>query len=147
MNNDNIIANNIIYNDIIHINNNIINNEDIIDVNMNIPNNDPLPVIHENEEILTFDDLLNQLDNFINRETINRYIMTHIDYIIYINSDDDAMYNDNYVNNILNSYNIANQHEYLNDERELIDKFKDIVNQSNLDQKKMMYNTFSNLHY
>jgi hypothetical protein len=147
MNNDNIIANNIIYNDIIQINNNIINNEEIIDENMNIPNNDQLPVIYENDQVLTFDDLLNQLDNFINRESINRYIMTHIDYIMYINSNDDAMYNDNYVNNILNSYNIANQHEYLNDERELIDKFKDIVNQSNLDQKKMMYNTFSNLHY
>jgi len=147
MNNDNIIANNIIYNDIIQINNNIINNEEIIDENMNIPNNDQLPVIYENDQVLTFDDLLNQLDNFINRESINRYIMTHIDYIIYINRNDDAMYNDNYVNNILNSYNIANQHEYLDIEKNLIDKFKDIVNQSNLDQKKMMYNTFSNLHY
>lgn len=147
MNNDNIIANNIIYNDIIHINNNIINNEEIIDENMNVINNDQLPVINENDQVLTFDDLLNQLDNFINRESINRYIMTHIDYIMYINSSNDVMYNDNYVNNILNSYNIANQQEYLNDERDLIDKFKDIVNQSNLDQKKMMYNTFSNLHY
>ena len=39
----------------------IMNNDDIIDINMNIPNNDPLPVIHENDEILTFDDLLNQI--------------------------------------------------------------------------------------
>jgi hypothetical protein len=141
---DNILLNNNEYNDLpdlIMIDNNIQNIENVENVE-----ND-LPLVHENNNLHTFNDLLGQLDNFIDKATIARHIIAHIDYIIFITHDPNVDYDNNQVNNILSAYNIANQHEYLDDEQQLLEHFKDIINQANFDQKKLIYNIFSGLPY
>jgi len=109
--------------------------------------NDNLPVVNENNIILTLDDLLDQLDNFINRRVMCDYIMTHIDYILYALRENDQVYNNDQINHILNAYNLANQYPFSNIENQLIERFKDIINQSNNDQNKFIFNTMSELEY
>jgi hypothetical protein len=121
----------------------------LIIINNNIPhqqiidNINDLPVVNENNIIITFDDLLDQLDNFIEINTIRQYIMAHINYILFLNQEHEGIYNNDQINNILCAYNIANMHEFNDDEKIIIENFKDIINQSNNDQKKHIFNIFS----
>jgi hypothetical protein len=121
----------------------ISNNEFIFN---NIDEDIDLPVV-DGVVVETFDDLINQLDNFVNRGVISKHIMTHINYFLYVSRNDSSAYDANYINEIINAYIIASNQEYLNDERELIDKFKDIINQSNQHQMKRIYNFLSGLPY
>lgn len=145
--NQNLLIENINFNNnLVPIDNdiNMISNNEII-IN-NIEEDIDLPVV-DGVVIETFDDLINQLDNFINRGVISKHIMTHINYFLYVSRNDSSVYDANYINEIINAYIIANQQEYLNDERELIDKFKDIINQSDQYQMKYIYNFLSGLEY
>jgi hypothetical protein len=109
---------------------------------------DALPVVHRNNMILTINHLLDELDDYIERNNIKNLMMAHINYILYVLRNDDGIeYTNEEINNFLIPFNIANQYEYNDNEKNLIEDFKDIVNQSNADQNKLIYNIFSGLNY
>ena len=109
---------------------------------------DGLPVVHRNNMILTINHLLDELDDYIERINIKNLMMAHINYILYVLRNDDGIeYSNDEINNFLIPFNIANQYEYNDNEKNLIEDFKDIVNQSNAAQNKLIYNIFSGLNY
>jgi len=125
------------------INNNIFNN-DIQPLEFNIQE-DNLPVTNNDIE-LTIDDLLDDLDLIINRINIRNYILKHINYIRYV-SRQDELNDDNVLNDIITEYNNVSTDEFHGEEINLIDNFKDIINQADLDQLKMIHEIFEGLAY
>jgi len=135
------IQNNLINNTII--NNDIFNN-DIQTFQFDIQQ-DELPSFNNDIE-LTIDDLLDDLDLIINRLNIRNYILKHINYIRYVIRNDE-LDDINYMHDIITEYNNASLDEFSGEEINMIDSFKDIINQTDLIQLKIVYEIFEGLSY
>ena len=133
--------NNLINNTII--NNDIFNN-DIPALQFDIQQ-DELPSFNNDIEI-TIDDLLDDLDLIINRLNIRNYILKHINYIRYVIRNDE-LDDINYMHDIITEYNNASLDDFHGEEINMIDSFKDIINQTDLIQLKIVYEIFEGLSY
>jgi len=86
--------------------------------------------------------LLVELNNFIDRVKIRRYIIVKIDMILFNThpNPEQVDYTDDYINDLNNNFNEINQYVFQPSEIVLINNFLDLINRCNREQKKIVYN-------
>ena len=99
-----------------------------------------LPIHYEANEQYRFNDLFIELNNCIRKVTIKNYINAQIDYILFTTADENAIYLDHLINEIHYKFNQSNLLVFNLDERILINRIMSIVNSSNRNEKKVIYN-------
>jgi len=99
-----------------------------------------LPIHYEANEQYRLNDLYIELNNCIRKVTIKNYISAQIDYILYTTADENAIYLDHLINDIHSKFNQSNLLVFNLDERILINRIMSIVNQSDRNEKKVIYN-------
>jgi hypothetical protein len=103
-------------------------------INQNNVNNGDMETITNN--------LLNELNNFIDRVKIRKYINVKIDMILLDThpNPEQTDFTDDYINNLNNDFNEINQYVFQPSELNLINNFLDLINRCNREQKKIVYN-------
>jgi len=146
INNVNIANNNIIQDNNIIPNNNIIQDNNIIP-NNNIINNDNQPLIFYGPNgNVTINELRNQLRNQQDWIRMKTYVLTSIDYILFQTRSPNAQHINGYVDELNNQVNTVNNMIFLPNDQYILYMIINIVNNSTRNQKKEIYNLFSNLN-
>jgi hypothetical protein len=129
---------------IAHVNNdnNIIPNNPYIimdNINNNINQNN---IINNNN----VNDLRNQLRNREDWIRMRTYVLTSIDWILFYTQGPNAQYLNIHVDALNNRVNEVNNMIFSNDDQYILYMIMNIVNNSTRNQKKEIYNLFSNLN-
>ena len=112
------------------------NNNPVINQYMNNPhiNNGEMDTITNN--------LLIELNTFIENIKIRKYISVKIDMILFNThpNPEQTDYTDEYINNLNNNFNEINQFVFQPIEYNFINLFMNLINRCNREQKKIVYN-------
>jgi hypothetical protein len=86
--------------------------------------------------------LLIELNNFIDSVKIRKYIIVKIDMILVDTNPNPEKtdYTDDYINNLNNNFDEINQYVFQPSELNFINNFLDLINRCNREQKKIVYN-------
>ena len=132
---------------IAYVNNNIIPNNPYIIMD-NLINNINQNNINQNNNINqdnNINDLRNQLRNRQDWIRMKKYVLTTIDWILFQTRNPNAEYLNYYVDELNNNVNEVNNMIFSNDDQYILYMIMNIVNNSTRNQKKEIYNLFSNL--
>ena len=135
MNDNNIIQNNIIQN-------NIYDDINMIPIDNNLI--DPFIFYGPNFNFSIYE-LRTQLRNSQNWINLKNYVLTMIDLNLYQTRDLNQEYINNYVNDLNNRVNNVLNMIIINHDQDILNMIMTIVNNCNRNQKKDIYNFFSNL--
>jgi len=107
-------------------------------INQYINNNN----VNNGEMDTIMNNLLIELNNFIDRVKIRKYINVKIDMILFDThpNPEKTDYTDDYINNLNNDFNEINQYVFQPSELNFINNFLDLINRCNREQKKIVYN-------
>lgn len=123
--------------------NNFVNIANMIDNNINQNNN----IIQNNDIIMNnINDLRNQLRNREDWIRMKTCVLTSIDWILFYTQGPNAQYLNIYVDELNNRVNHVNNMIFSNDDQNILHLIINVVNNATRNQKKEIYNLFSNLN-
>jgi len=123
---------------------NFLNQYDVL--NIDNPNHDILPIYHGPNENLTIQDLKDEVMNCIDHVRMEKYILTTIDYILYMKRNPNDEYMNNYVNELNNNVIIVNNMIFTDSDFHILQMIINILQQCTINQMKEVYNLFSGMN-
>jgi hypothetical protein len=116
--------------------NNIIN--DNLNNNQNdlIPLND-FPIVEVDGDFFTANQLLQELNNWIDRPEIRKYLKAMIDVeLLHLDLDAGVNHSDEYINNVNNNYLLAENIIFTNQQNDFIEKVSKFIELCNIDEMR-----------
>ena len=123
---------------------NFLNQYDVL--NIDNPNHDILPIYYGPNENLTIQDLMDEVMNCIDHVRMEKYILTTIDYILYMKRNPNDEYMNNYVNDLNNNVIIVNNMIFTDSDFQILQMIINILQQCTFNQMKEVYNLFSGMN-
>lgn len=125
--------------------NNFVNIARNFDNNQNVNPNGPIPVYNNWNQVITINELVDQLRNSNDWQRMKAYVKITIDYILFHTRSPQAQYMNNFEHELNNDVGWVNNMIFTPEDEEILRKIMSIVNMSTRTQKKEIFNMFSNL--